>query len=64
MMQQAQSIANELLGLPETQKDSELRQLKDKNQVLHDLVRSEMDRIRSQAKSQGGAQLMAQQYGG
>ena len=64
MMQQAQSIANELLGLPESQKDSELRQLKDKNQVLHDLVRSEMDRIRSQARSQGGAQLMSQQFGG
>ena len=64
MTQQAQAMAQQLLGLPETQKDSELRALKQKNQVLHDLVRAEMDRIRGDAKSQGGAQLMAQQFGG
>lgn len=64
MLSQAQSIANQLLGLPESQKDSELRMLKQKNEVLHSLVKAQLDKIRGQARSQGGAQLMQQQFGG
>jgi hypothetical protein len=64
MLAQAQSIAQQLLGLPESQKDSELRMLKEKNEVLHSLVKAEIDKIRGQARSQGGAQMMAQQFGG
>lgn len=64
MLAAAASLAQQLLGLPESQKDSELRMLKQKNQVLHSLVRSEIDRIRSQARSQGGSAMMQQQFGG
>lgn len=64
MMAQAQSLAQQLLGLPESQKDSELRMLKQKNEVLHSLVRANMDKIRHQARMQGGSMVMQQQFGG
>lgn len=64
MMQQAESLAQQLLGLPESQKDSELRALKTKNETMHALVRAKLDQIRGQARQQGGAQLLAQTYGG
>ena len=63
MWSQAASLAQALLGLPESQKDSELRALKQKNETLHALVRAQLDQIRGQARSQGGAQLMQQQFG-
>lgn len=63
MLATARSLAEELLGLPESQKDSELRMLKQKNEALHSLVTSQLRTIRSSARSQGGAMLMAQQYG-
>jgi len=61
MMAQAESLASELMGLPESQKDSELRQLKQKNEVLHSLVRAKMDEMRQQAQTAGGAMLLGQQ---
>jgi len=64
MMATAESIAQQLLGMPESQKDSELRALKQKNEVLHSLVRAKMDQIRGQARSQGGNMLMSQEFGG
>lgn len=63
MLSTAESLAQQLLGLPESQKDSELRMLKQKNQVLHDLVTARIKDIRSQARSQGGAAVMASQFG-
>ena len=54
----AQQLAQQLLGLPEGQKDSELRKLKQHNPTLHALVRQNMDDIRSQARMQGGAMLL------
>jgi len=63
MMQQAESVAQQMLGLPEGQKDSELRMLKQKNEVLHSLVRARMDSIRQQARQQGGAMMLQQQFG-
>ena len=62
-MQQAESIAQQMLGLPEGQKDSELRMLKQKNEVLHSLVRARMDSIRQQASQQGGSMMLQQQFG-
>jgi hypothetical protein len=64
MLQTAESLAQELLGLPEPVKDSELRALAKKNEVLHSLVKAKMNQIRNQAKMQGGAMLMQQQFGG
>jgi hypothetical protein len=63
----ADQLANELLGLPESVKDSQLRQLKQFNPTLHSLVRSKLDEKRNQMKTQGGAMLqqqMAQGGGG
>lgn len=60
---QAQLIANDLLAKPEAIKDSELIKLKRGDQLMHALVTSIMDDIRQQARQQGGAMLLQQQYG-
>ena len=54
-------LAQELLGLPEGQKDSQLRELKQANPTLHAIVREKMDDMRQQARQQGGDMLMQQQ---
>lgn len=65
MQQVAQQLAQELLGKPESIKDSELRKLKTFNETLHSLVRSNMDKIRQNTRTQAGGQAMAQmQQGG
>ncbi len=56
----AEALAQQLLGLPEGQKDSELRKLKQFNPTLHALTREKMDDIRRDARMQGGAMLMGQ----
>jgi len=61
IMAQAESLANQLLALPESQKDSELRQLKQKNNMLHAVVQEKMEEIRSRAQTAGGAMLLGQQ---
>lgn len=63
MQTQAQLLAQQILQLPEAQKDSELIKLKRSDQFMHSLVSSIIDDIRQQAKTQGGAQVMAQQFG-
>lgn len=63
LQQQAQLIANQLLSMPEQVKDSELLKLKRMDQTMHALVTSVIDDIRQQARSQGGAMVMAQQFG-
>lgn len=60
----AQQLADELLGKPEGIKDSELRKLKQFNPTLHSITRAKMDETRSQLRSQGGAMLQQQQFGG
>jgi hypothetical protein len=57
----AEQLAQELLGKPEGIKDSELRKLKQYNEVLHSLVRAKMDQQRQSFKTQGGAMLQQQQ---
>lgn len=59
----ADQLAMDLLGLPESVKDSELRKLKMHNPVLHSVVRAKMDEKRQAAKTQGGAMIMGQQFG-
>jgi hypothetical protein len=63
LQQQAQLIANQLLSMPESLKDSELIKLKRSDSTMHALVTSIIDDIRQQARSQGGAMVMAQQFG-
>ncbi len=60
----AEMLAQELLGLPEGVKDSQLRELKQHNPTLHAIVREKMDDMRNQMKQQGGAMLQQQQFGG
>jgi hypothetical protein len=60
----AGQLAQELLGLPEGVKDSQLRQLKQFNPTLHSLTRTKMDEMRQQFRTQGGAMLQQQQMGG
>jgi len=64
MLAVAESLAQELLGLPESAKDSELRKLKQHNEVLHALVRSRMEQIRRNTRAQAGHQAMAAMQGG
>jgi hypothetical protein len=63
LQQQAQLIANQLLSMPESTKDGELIKLKRADSTMHALVTSIIDDIRQQARSQGGAMVMAQQFG-
>ena len=64
LQSQAQLLAQQLLSLPEGQKDSQLIKLKRTDPTMHALVSSIIDDIRQQARSQGGAMLMQQQFGG
>lgn len=64
MLAAADMLANELMGLPETVKDSELRKLKMSNEPLHSMVRARIDAKREEFKNQGGAALMQQQQQG
>jgi hypothetical protein len=59
----ASQLASELLGLPESVKDSQLRQLRQWNPTLHSITRAKMDEIRQSARTQGGAMMMQQQFG-
>jgi hypothetical protein len=60
----AEMIAQELLGLPEGTKDSQLRELKKHNPTLHAIVKEKMNDTRQAARQQGGDQLLQQQFGG
>ena len=63
-MAAADQIAGQLLGQPESAKDSELRKLKQANPVLHSLVRSRMDQMRTDSKNQAAQAMQQQQQGG
>lgn len=63
LQQQAQLIANQILGQPEPIKDSELIKLKRGDPTMHALVSSVIDDIRQQARLQGGEMVMAEQFG-
>lgn len=65
MQQVAMQLAQELMGKPESVKDSELRKLKQFNETLHSVVRANMDKIRQNTRNQaGGAALQQMQQGG
>lgn len=63
MMEAASAIASQMLGLPSTQRHSELQQLRQKNEMLHRLVRMELEKIRGNARSQGGSAVLQQTFG-
>lgn len=59
----AQEIAQQIAGMPDSQKQSELINLKKQDGTLHALVSQYIDGFRQQAQTAGGAQVMAQQFG-
>jgi hypothetical protein len=63
MLGKAQTLAQQILSMPEAQKDSELIQLKKTDETMHSLVKSQIESIRRQAQTAGGAMLMQQQFG-
>jgi len=60
----AEQWANNLLAMPESQRQSEMTKLKGKHPALHALVKSTIDNIRQQAQTAGGQAVMQQQFGG
>lgn len=63
MQGKAQQLAQQILSMPESQKDSELINLKKTDPVMHSLVKAQIDDIRRQAQTAGGAMMMQQQFG-
>lgn len=63
LMQQAEQIAYQLLGMPYETRKSELLKIKKSNETLHALIISKMKSIRQTAQSQGGMQMMQQTVG-
>lgn len=61
-MQQADMLAQQAMGMPESQKDSFLIQLKKKDPVMHSLVSSKIEEFKQQAQVQGGQMLLEQQF--
>jgi cell division septum initiation protein DivIVA len=64
MLQKAQAMAQQMLGLSEGQRQSEMTQLKEQDQALHALVKQLIEDMRQQAQTAGGNQLLQQQFGG
>lgn len=60
----AQEITQQLLAMPDSQRRSELIRLKQMDPTVHSLVKSLLEQYRSQARSVGGQQVLAQQFGG
>lgn len=60
----AATVAQELLGMPASQRISELRGLAKKNPAMHKMVKGKMEEFRSRARSQGGSMVLQQQFGG
>ena len=61
MISVAEGLADQLLGMPASQKNTELRALADKNEVLHALVLEKLNKRRYDTRMQGGAMLAQQQ---
>jgi hypothetical protein len=58
MSEQAMQIAQQLVSLPEYERKTQLRQLREGNKELHSLVKSNLEELRSQARSQGAQMLL------
>ena len=64
MNAEAEQIAMQLLGMSETQRKSQLYSIKKTDETLHALVRAQMEKIRQQARTQGGEMALQQMVGG
>lgn len=63
MLSRAQYMASQLMGMPESQKDSELIKLKKVDPNLHAIVSAQMKDMKQQMRTQGGAAMQAQTFG-
>jgi hypothetical protein len=63
LMSQGEQIAMQLLGMPYEARKSQLLQIKKSDATLHAIVIQKMEELRQQAQSQGGFQLLQQQFG-
>lgn len=59
----AEELAPQILGMPPSQRRKPLADLKASNPPVYAQTKAKMDEIRQQAKSQGGSQVMASQFG-
>jgi hypothetical protein len=64
MLSVADSLATELLSLPESVKDSELRKLKQYNLALHGMVKDRMAQKRNETRRAAGNAALAQAQAG
>jgi hypothetical protein len=62
MEAQADTIAQQLMALPDAQRKSELIKLKKEDSTMHALVQSKMDQIRQDAAAQGQQAVLDQQF--
>jgi hypothetical protein len=60
----AGQLATQLLSMPESARQSQLIQLRNRNEAVWALVRAQIDKITNRMRTQGKNQLMAQQFGG
>lgn len=64
LLQKAQTMAQQLLGMSDTQRQSEMTKLKQADPTLHAIVKQLITDMRQQAQTAGGAQILQQQFGG
>ena len=57
------TLAQQIMAMPESQKDSTLIQLKKEDRTMHALVSSHIEEFRRQAAAQGQDQVLQQQFG-
>lgn len=63
MFSRADALANKLLSLSESEKDSTLRRLAKINPAIHPIVKDMLNRKRRAMRQQGGAQVSQQMFG-
>lgn len=63
MMSMASTLAQQAMGMPESQKDSFLIQLKKEDPTIHALVKSQLEEMKRDAQLRGGEMVMQQEYG-
>lgn len=59
----ADELARQLLAMPEGQRRGQLTQIRKTNETLHSLIIASMQKMRSQARSVGGPQVLQQELG-
>jgi hypothetical protein len=59
----AQTLADQMLAMPESQRQSEMTRLKSQDPVIHSLVKQTIGNIRQQAQTAGARSIMQQKYG-